>query len=69
MDILSTFSSTNNQEFERLVIDVLGKEQEPIYNYKNRYHKFSGRFLYNHICKCNYPDNLVGLSIKLVHAL
>jgi hypothetical protein len=69
MDIPSIVSNTNNQEFEHLVIDVLGKEQEPMYNYKNRYHKFSGRFLYNHVCKCKYPDNLVVLSIKLVHAL
>ena len=45
------------QQQKTKVIDVYGRQTEPICNYHKCHHKFSLHGLGTRICKCNHPQN------------
>ena len=48
------------------VIDVFGRETEPICSYHTCHHKFSLHGLGARVCKCNHPQNYT-IGISLYH--
>ena len=60
----STSSTTNELSYKeipqkqpQLIIDVFGKETEPICTYNRCRHKFSLHGLSTHGCRCKHPRN------------
>jgi hypothetical protein len=60
----STSSTTNDLSYKeippkqpQLIIDVFGKETEPICTYYRCRHKFSLHGLSTHGCRCKHPRN------------
>ena len=68
----STSSTTNElkckeipQKQPQLIIDVFGKETEPICTYYSCRHKFSLHGLGTHGCRCKHPSNkTLGVFMK-----
>jgi hypothetical protein len=68
----STSSTTNKLSYKeipqkqpQLIIDVFGKETEPICTYNRCRHKFSLHGLSTHGCRCKHPRNkTLGVFMK-----
>lgn len=68
----STSSTTNELSYKeipqkqpQLIIDVFGKEAEPICTYYRCRHKFSLHGLSTHGCRCKHPRNkTLGVFMK-----
>ena len=68
----STTSTTNELSYKKipqkepqLIIDVFGKETEPICTYYRCRHKFSLHGLSTHGCRCKHPRNkTLGVFMK-----
>jgi hypothetical protein len=68
----STSSTTNELSYKEipqkqphLIIDVFGKETEPICTYYRCRHKFSLHGLSTHGCRCKHPRNkTLGVFMK-----
>ena len=68
----STSSTTNELSYKeipqkqpQLIIDVFGKETEPICTYYRCRHKFSLHGLSTHGCRCKHPRNkTLGVFMK-----
>ena len=67
----STSSTTNELSYKeisqqpQLIIDVFGKETEPICTYYRCRHKFSLHGLNTHGCRCKHPRNkTLGVFMK-----
>ncbi len=68
----STSSTTNELSYKeipqkqpQLIIDVFGKETEPICTYYRCRHKFSLHRLSTHGCRCKHPRNkTLGVFMK-----
>jgi hypothetical protein len=68
----STSSTTNDLSYKeippkqpQLIIDVFGKETEPICTYNRCRHKFSLHGLSTHGCRCKHPRNkTLGVFMK-----
>ena len=68
----STSSTTNELSYKeipqkqpQLIIDVFGKETEPICTYNRCRHKFSLHGLSTHGCRCKHPRNkTLGVFMK-----
>ena len=57
---------SEQQEWQRKVIDVYGQQVEPICNYRRCKHKFSVHGYYTHKCKCRHAINCAaGVSLKI----
>jgi hypothetical protein len=55
--------SASSQQQQTKVIDVYGKQIEPICNYRTCHHKFS---VHGHGCKCRHPLNYAtGVTIAI----
>jgi hypothetical protein len=55
---------TQQQQQLTKVIDVFGRETEPICSYHTCHHKFSLHRHSTRACKCNHPQNhIVGVSV------
>jgi hypothetical protein len=62
--IMEQSSSQQLQQHQTKVIDVYGKQIEPICNYRTCHHKFSVHGYGNHNCKCRHPLNYAtGVSL------
>ena len=62
----SRHQPTQQQQQQQLtkVIDVFGRETEPICSYHTCHHKFSLHGLNARVCKCNHPQNYtIGISL------
>ena len=68
----STSSTTNELSYKeipqkqpQLIIDVFGKQTEPICTYNRCRHKFSLHGLSTHGCRCKHPRNkTLGVCMK-----
>ena len=56
--------STSSSQQQTKIIDVYGKQIEPICNYRTCHHKFSVHGDSTHGCKCSHPINYAtGISL------
>jgi hypothetical protein len=58
--------SSPQRQQQTKVVDVYGKQVEPICNYRTCHHKLSAHGYGNHSCKCRHPHNYaMGVSFAI----